>query len=294
LADLVVPERFRDSLGRAMEAFNQTGHSGILDRRLERVVVDRAGREFPIEMTAGLAGTTESAFFSVFLHDISERKRVERMKDEFVATVSHELRTPLTSIRASLSLLADGMAGELPADIKGLVDIASQSCERLVRMVGDVLDIQKIEAGNMELALADQPLLPLLDEALAGMRAYARQVGVTLERDCAADAQALAARVDRDRLAQVLTNLLSNAVKFSERGQVVTLRLDASGDKAAFPRNSVRACSSALRRLILPTRGAKAGRGWDSRFARAWWRSMAGRFGTRAIRRARAFTWSCR
>jgi PAS domain S-box-containing protein len=127
LAELVVPERFRSSLDNAMRAFNQTGHLALLERRLERIVMDRRGVEFPIEMTAGLAGTRDTAFFSVFLHDISERKKIERMKSEFVATVSHELRTPLTSIRASLAMLADGTAGELPDDIQNLVKISLQS-----------------------------------------------------------------------------------------------------------------------------------------------------------------------
>jgi PAS domain S-box-containing protein len=232
VAGLLLPERFRATVGNAMAVFNETGHVAMLDRRLERTVVSRDGVEFPIEMTAALAGTPDTAFFSVFLHDISERKKVERMKDEFVATVSHELRTPLTSIRASLALLADGMAGELPADIKGLVDIASQSCERLVRLVGDVLDIQKIEAGNMQLALVTEPLLPLLDHALAGMQAHARQVGVALECTCEDGASRLSARVDHDRMTQVLTNLLSNAVKFSPRGGTVTLHLSTAGKSA--------------------------------------------------------------
>jgi PAS domain S-box-containing protein len=232
MGELVLPERFRDRIDEALALFHRTGRSELLERRVERVVVNRAGVEFPIEITTGLAGTTDTAFFSVFLHDISERKKVERMKDEFVATVSHELRTPLTSIRAALSLLADGTAGELPADTRALVDIASQSCERLVRLIGDVLDIQKIEGGNLRLALADQPLLPLLEEALAAMQAYAGQMGVALELDCAADARGLAARVDRDSMNQVLANLLSNAVKFSSSGQTVTLRLAAAGANA--------------------------------------------------------------
>jgi signal transduction histidine kinase len=92
--------------------------------------VRRDGREIPVEMTAGLTGSGEGVFFSVFLHDISQRKEVERMKNEFVSTVSHELRTPLTSISASLSLLADGMAGELPNRTrKAWSDIANASTD---------------------------------------------------------------------------------------------------------------------------------------------------------------------
>jgi PAS domain S-box-containing protein len=232
LGDLVVPARFRRSVDKAMEEFHATGHSAILDGRHERILINRDGVEFPIEMTAALAGTTDTAFFSVFLHDISERKKVERMKDEFVSTVSHELRTPLTSIRAALSMMAGGMAGELPADVRALVDIAAQSCERLVRLIGDVLDIQKIEGGNMRLALAAEPLLPLLDHALDAMQAYAHQMGVALDRECAAAARGLVARVDHDRMMQVLTNLLSNAIKFSPRGATVTVRLEAAGARA--------------------------------------------------------------
>jgi PAS domain S-box-containing protein len=232
LAQLVVPKRYRANVDAAMRQFHETGHTSALERRVECIVFDRGGTEFPVEMTAGLAGTTETAFFSLFVHDISERKKVERMKNEFVSTVSHELRTPLTSIRASLSLMADGMAGELPADARALVDIAVQSCERLMRLIGDVLDIQKIEAGDMRLALAAEPLLPLIDQALDAMQAYAQQMGVALERDCAAAAQGLLARVDHDRMMQVLTNLLSNAIKFSRRGETVTVRLEAAGARA--------------------------------------------------------------
>jgi signal transduction histidine kinase len=101
-----------------------------------------------------------------------------------------------------------------------------------VRLIGDVLDIQKIDAGNMRLELVTEPLLPLVGQALDAMQGYARQMGVALERDCADGAGALLARVDHDRMTQVLTNLLSNAIKFSERGGVVTLRLAASGTRA--------------------------------------------------------------
>lgn len=227
LVELVVPERFRGSFSKAVGTFNETGRLDWLDRRLERIVMNRHGVEFPVEMTAGLAGTAETAFFSAFLHDISERKKVEQMKNEFVSTVSHELRTPLTSIRASLSMLADGMAGELPDDTRELIGIAYQSCERLVRLVNDVLDIQKMESGNMAFEREVQPLLPLVEHALETMQGYAQQFDVTLSCTATAAAASLAAEVDRDRITQVLTNLLSNAVKFSPRGGQVEVSLTA-------------------------------------------------------------------
>jgi len=228
--DRVIPERYRDSAWRALRHFLDTGEHVLLDRRVERLLLTRADAEVPVEMSTGLAGTGEGIFFSVFLHDISARKRVERMKEEFVATVSHELRTPLTSISASLALLADGMAGELPPGARGLVDVANASSERLVRLVGDVLDLQKLEAGQMDVRREVQPLLPVAEGALAAMQCFAAQAGIALACHVAPGAARLRAAVDCDRITQVLTNLLSNAVKFSRHGGTVTLALEGHED----------------------------------------------------------------
>jgi PAS domain S-box-containing protein len=230
ISDLVMPERERARSRALLAHFLETGEMDTLGRRVERVLVDRDGREIPVEMTLGLAGTGDGLFFTAFVHDISERKEVERMKDEFVSTVSHELRTPLTAISASLALLADGMAGELPPDAQGLVDVANASSGRLVRLIGDVLDIQKMDAGRMALEREVQPLLPLAEEAVAAMQSFAVQAGVDLSCVAAPGADGAHVDVDRDRLAQVLTNLLSNAIKFSEPGSTVRTHVDARGD----------------------------------------------------------------
>ena len=232
LAELVVPERLRASFSNTLRAINKTKRIDFADRRMERLVINRHGAEFPIEMTAALLSTSEAAFLSVFLHDISERKQIEQMKNEFVSTVSHELRTPLTSIRASLCMLADDPASGLPADTQALIDIAHQSCERLVRLVNDVLDIEKIESGGMEFERTEQALLPLVNHAMDGMHGYAQGYGVTME--CHADEQAshLASMVNQDRMTQVLTNLLSNAIKFSPCNGKVEVRLTAHKGQA--------------------------------------------------------------
>jgi len=229
-AELLVPERLRARSLAALAEFRDTGRMEILGQRVERVLRRRDGSEIPVEMTAGIAGTPEGPFFSIFVHDISGRKQVERMKSEFVSTVSHELRTPLTSISASLALLAEGMAGELPADAKGLVGIANASSERLVRLIGDVLDIQKMEAGRMDFVREVQPLLPIAEKAAASMASLAAQAGVTLVCEAGPGAAGLCASVDRDRISQVLANLLSNAVKFSEAGTTVVTRVEDGGD----------------------------------------------------------------
>jgi len=161
-------------------------------------------------------------FFSLGT-DITELKRIDRMKTEFVSTVSHELRTPLTSIRGSLGLISGGVAGELPEAVKNLVGIAKNNCERLIRLINDILDSEKIESGKLHLNLQIAQIKPLLQQALAANEGFAAQHQVKL-RLRASDA-ALQARIDSDRLMQVMTNLLSNAVKFSPVGGTVGVML---------------------------------------------------------------------
>lgn len=230
MVELIVPQRFRENVARAMRNFNETGRVDFLDRRLERVVINRDGAEIPVEVTIALAGTTEGTFFSAFLHDIAERKEIERMKNEFVSTVSHELRTPMTSIRASLSMLADGSAGELPPDTRVLIDIAYNSCERLVRLVNDVLDIEKIESGGMMFDMNPQPLLPIVKQAMDAVEGSALQYRVALRMQSeTGDVQVTA---DQDRMIQVVVNLLSNAIKFSPPDATVTVTVGSDGEQA--------------------------------------------------------------
>ena len=162
--------------------------------------------------------------------DITDFKRLDRLKSDFISTVSHELRTPLTSIRGSLGLLAGGVAGALPAQARSLIDIAKDNCERLVRLVSDILDTEKIEAGEMHFDLTPTALKPLLEQALSANEGFASQHGVKLALD--APDGSLLAEIDADRFIQVVTNLLSNAVKFSPPGGLVTVRLARSEGKA--------------------------------------------------------------
>ena len=110
--------------------------------------------------------------FVAVKEDITERMKIERMKSEFISTVSHELRTPLTSIRGSLSLITGGVAGELPAQAKALVEIANKNSERLILLVNDILDMEKIEAGKIEFQLKPVELMTVLHQVLESNRAY--------------------------------------------------------------------------------------------------------------------------
>lgn len=158
-----------------------------------------------------------------------ERKRLERLKDEFVSTVSHELRTPLTSITGSLGLLRGRAAGTLSEPAARLLEIAHNNSQRLVRLVNDILDIEKLESGHAVFDLRQIEVRPLIEQTVESIRGYAEghRVKVRIEAVAAVDD----IRADTDRLAQVIINLLSNAIKFSppDGEVVIAVEKDAEG-----------------------------------------------------------------
>ncbi|MES2817537.1 MAG: CHASE domain-containing protein [Pseudomonadota bacterium] len=159
--------------------------------------------------------------------DLTERKRIEQMKSEFVSTVSHELRTPLTSIAGSLGLINGGALGEVPAAMRQMLDIAHQNCLRLNHLINDLLDMDKLVANQMTFDLDRHDLAALLEESLTSNQAYADQHGVGLLGHACPPIEV---RVDARRLQQVLTNLLSNAIKFSPSAAQVQLRAQTRGN----------------------------------------------------------------
>ncbi|KFA91359.1 ATP-binding protein [Archangium violaceum] len=159
----------------------------------------------------------------------AERRQMERMKSEFVSTVSHELRTPLTSIRGSLGLLEGGVLGELPSQAQDMVRIARTNTERLIRLINDILDLEKMESGKLDFHLEPLELGALLAQAVEAHQGYAGECGARLE--LVVEASGARVMADGDRFLQVLANLLSNALKFSPRGERVTLRLERVGSR---------------------------------------------------------------
>jgi len=154
-----------------------------------------------------------------------ERKEMERRVSEFYSMVSHELRTPLTSITGSLSLMQGGRAGELPPRAVHLVQIAYSESERLIRLVNDILDIKKIEAGKLELKLQELQPSEIVQNVLAGVESIANQASVKLSTQINVSKKFAC---DQDRVKQVLTNLLYNAIKFSPPGAEVIVRVDSA------------------------------------------------------------------
>lgn len=160
--------------------------------------------------------------------DLTERKRVERLKNEFVSTVSHELRTPLTAINGVLGLLAGGAMGALPEKVTDMVEIAHKNSQRLGFMINDLLDMEKLMAGKLQFEMQQQPLQPLLQLAMQTNQPYADQFGVTLTLHPATTP--LSVTVDKQRFAQVMANLLSNAAKFSPKGSSVEITTTLQSD----------------------------------------------------------------
>ncbi len=161
--------------------------------------------------------------------DVSRDKEVARLKDEFISAVSHELRTPLTSIRAALDLIASGTTGALPPEAARLAAVAQDNCQRLGRLVNDVLDMEKIEAGRLDFEVQRGAVAPVLAEAVESMHAYGESLGVTFALEI--EAPGAEAHLDRDRLRQVVENLLSNALRFSPRGGTVRVHLTRLEDE---------------------------------------------------------------
>jgi PAS domain S-box-containing protein len=166
----------------------------------------------------------------VMIADISRRKEIERFKDEFVSVVGHELRTPLTSIRGALGLIDAGAVGEISAEAAEMIGVAISNTDRLVRLINDTLDIERMEAGRSELDLAAVSGASLVQQAIGVVQATAEAAEITF--DCTlADSRVWA---DGDRIVQTLVNLFGNAIKFSPHGAEIGVAVSDDGQLVDF------------------------------------------------------------
>ncbi|WP_207791115.1 GAF domain-containing sensor histidine kinase [Allosphingosinicella flava] len=192
-------------------------------RRLE--IVRLNGRHLDI-----CRNTVAGGRFIMTASDVTQERQLAQMKDDFVATVSHELRTPLTAIGGAIGLLAGGAAGALPDKARNLIDLAKKNNDRLIAIVNDLLDMEKLESGRTEFDYATVDLGDLLVQVCEQNAPYADHFNVRLVQEKEEGPHRVSA--DAARLMQALTNLLSNAVKFSPPGGAVRLRLARHGDTA--------------------------------------------------------------
>jgi PAS domain S-box-containing protein len=191
----------------------------------------RDGLELACEWTVTPLADEEGRVSSVVMQgrDITQQRTAERVRSEFTSTLSHELRTPLTSILGSLQLLTSGALGELDKDQVELIDLAERNGQRLLDLINEVLDIEKLESGRVSLVPETIALDELVAESLSLNQGYADRfhVGLRLE----SEVPKVNVRADRKRLMQVMTNLLSNAAKFSPPGGTVDVSARVDGGK---------------------------------------------------------------
>ncbi len=211
--------------------FEDSRHGETIGKPREIVAKRADGKTFPAEISVNsvqISGAERN--FVVLLTDLSERKRyeelenqlkLEKIKGEFVSTVSHELRTPLTSINGSLALLKSDRIGTMPPNATPLINIAYSNGERLMHLINDILDMEKIESGTLQFVFEELDVGQLLYEAARTNAAYAEQLDVTIK--VASVPQGIVIMGDPNRIAQALANLISNAAKFSPKGDTVVL-----------------------------------------------------------------------
>jgi nitrogen-specific signal transduction histidine kinase/ActR/RegA family two-component response regulator len=190
------------------------------------------GTSFPVEYSSTPMLDEDGKHLGavIVLRDVTERRAIERLKSEFVSTVSHELRTPLTSIRGALGLLGSGLLGPIAEKGQRMLEIAITNTDRLVRLINDILDLERIDSGNVELNRHAVKAQSVMDQAREGLQSIADQAGIAIVTEPAA----ASLWGDSDRIIQTLTNLIGNAIKFSPAGTTVTLSGTASATDFTF------------------------------------------------------------
>jgi PAS domain S-box-containing protein len=181
------------------------------------------GQQFPMDLQLSCIQRNHEKLFIAVVRDISERKRLDKIKHEFISTISQELHTPLTAIQDSLQLMDKGALGHISEPVEKVIRSAEQNAHKLELLIDDLVDVDKLLAGKMQLDLATQAIYPFVVQALENTADYALQQEVTIQL-LGVDEQ-LAANIDGHRLQQILNNLLSNAIKFSPRHSLVSVKI---------------------------------------------------------------------
>ncbi|MBL1260254.1 MAG: PAS domain S-box protein [Thiotrichaceae bacterium] len=218
---LLMPEAYKKPHSEGLQRYIKDSNKTIIGNRVEVEGQRKNGDVFPLELSINEMKIGSQRLFSGIARDITKRKQAEKFKNEFVSTVSHELRTPLTSISGSLRLINGGVLGHIPPQVKDMLVVANNNTDRLLLLINDILDMQKIEAGNMAFTPRIMEVAPFIEQTIEINRDYAEQFSINLK--IINNQQGIQINADSDRLMQVLCNLISNAVKFSPNGSTVEL-----------------------------------------------------------------------
>ena len=224
---ILLSASYHSQLGDYIKRYPDTGKAHAIGSVREAEGIRRDGTIFPIEIAVSEMWIESRYIFTCIVRDTTERKKIERLKNEFVSMVSHELRTPLTSILGSLGLVAGGVTGTVPEQSKKLIDLAYKNSERLLNLINDILDIDKIESGKMRFDLKTVEIMPVIQQSLDSNAGYGKQYNVKFLITHGLP-QAMVA-VDVDRFIQIMSNLMSNAAKFSPAGASVEISVHRHG-----------------------------------------------------------------
>ncbi|MDD3237140.1 MAG: [Fe-Fe] hydrogenase large subunit C-terminal domain-containing protein [Candidatus Gastranaerophilales bacterium] len=190
---------------------------------IEYKAIHRSGTYRDLKVTCRTIYINDKMKYLLVLEDITKERELEVIKQNFVSIISHELRTPLTSIRGAIGLISSGMVGELPQKAKELVKIAGNNAVRLVNLINDMLDLEKMKAGKMDFVMDEFDVKALVEEAVVSNMAYALQNNVKFVMDKTLEDTKI--NVDSGKFIQIITNLLSNAAKYSTSGENVIINI---------------------------------------------------------------------
>ncbi len=235
MVDLIIPPQYRAAHLKGMERYLATGEAHVLGRRFEITALRSDGTEFPVELAIVRVPIPGPAFFTAYIRDLTERKRLEaeqarllkeseqanRAKSEFLATMSHELRTPLNAISGYTELLKMGLRGPVTEGQIADLDRINRSQSHLLGIINDILQFAKLEAGQLEMKVEIFAVAQALDVTEELVRPQLERKGISymhLRGD-----ESVKVRADRDRFHQIILNLLSNAVKFTPQGGRITV-----------------------------------------------------------------------
>ncbi len=226
----VIPKKDVKMMRDIVTQFTQSGSNEVY--RGEHPILHKDGGErwglFNITWTYD---KNEDAFvFIAQVNDITDQKKIDEIKNEFVSTVSHELRTPLTSIKGALGLIEMSARDALPASALRLIEIARNNADRLTTIVNDILDLEKISSGKIDFDLDHMSLNEVIDSAVHEMMPFAVTHGTSLQIDV--PETPIHVTADWSRMMQVLANLISNACKYSNEGTAVTIKAEPIGEMA--------------------------------------------------------------
>jgi len=229
---ILMPEPYHKEHDGYIKSYMETGEAKIIGTTRKVIGKNKSGEQFPIELSVSEVKHHHTIEFVGVVRDITHRMMVEKMKSEFISTVSHEMRTPLTSIRGSLGLIAGGAMGEVDIEIKKLIDISIKNTNRMIKMINEILDIDRIDSGNMLFHFSNVSLKSIVLDSINNIRGVADDRSIDIDFRCLHESCSI--RADEGRMIQVVVNLLSNAIKFSGPGSTVNIVLDCSDDSCTL------------------------------------------------------------